>query len=180
MRGCLIGRSLAARDLPLRFPAHAETTNSVPTAGPMRVQVCVPTRAARESRQCKRPFPPIASVPPAPPGAPAAVPICRHVPMGCRHRLAGRSCSHPTAKAGACRAGREAVHPGEGAGPGPVWHRSCFRSRFSHRSGALPAQGAGALHRPAQRSPAAYDRREPRHGGHHQGYTLNLSNFVVG
>ncbi len=63
VRGCLIGRSLAARDSPLRFPTHAETTKSVPTAGPMRVQVCVPTRAARESRQCKRPFPPIASVP---------------------------------------------------------------------------------------------------------------------
>src|SRR5262249_59135244 len=67
VRGCFIGGSLAARDIRILCPAHAETTNIVPTAGPMRVRGCVPTRAARGYRKGTRPVPPTAPVPPAPP-----------------------------------------------------------------------------------------------------------------
>jgi hypothetical protein len=73
-RGHALGDNPHAAATRAPCPAHAETTNIVPTAGPMRVRGCVPTRAAREERQGTRPLPP-----PAPPGAPAAVPACRHL-----------------------------------------------------------------------------------------------------
>jgi len=61
--------SLAARDSRIFCPAHAETTNIVPTAGPMRVRGCVPTRAVSGYRKGTRPVPPTTPLPPAPPGA---------------------------------------------------------------------------------------------------------------